>query len=543
MMSASEPAKSGMSLVKWCIIVIGFLLIVRAVTMAIVPLTDPSESRYGNICRNMALSDNFVEPMLIHKGEMTTFDGKPPLYFQIGGIACRIFGINEFAVRLPALLCGILTLLIVFGTVKRLAGSDTAVRTVVLLATAPFFCAFCGICITDMTLVLCVTGALCSYMLFTSVGLERPEKRLSGTRSGAVLRLAAAFPEKKFYSVCFFFFLGLGMLAKGPVALVLSGMPVFFYILFAKKWKELKDHAWITGFLVFFAVAAPWYWIMQSRDPEFLKYFFINENFKRFLIKNYGDKFGAGREYFRGMALIWSALANISMIVFLLWPLLKKDLRGKLFSRQDFTGGNALLAIPVLTVGSITLFWCLTSRVPVYYILPTVPAAAIATAVLLTRTGFFESEKRKRIFRVVSVVLGLSASIAIAAYYQVQLHTGIKFPQQAYAKALQTLKTDPACRGAAVYIARRTPYSAEFYLGGENLVLHKAEDVWKSLKESENSILIISDYEIDKLLEGYLPEKGSRHCKPRRLVGRFHAWRVYAPAEDRSGAEGNGVTP
>ena len=542
-MSASEPSAAGAPLVKWCIAVIGFLLIVRAVTMALVPLTDPSESRYGCICRNMALSDNFVEPMLIHKGEMTTFDGKPPLYFQIGGAACRIFGVNEFAVRLPALLCGILTLLIVFGTAKRLAGSDLAVRAVVLLATAPFFCAFCGICITDMTLTLCVTGALCAYMLFTSVELEHPGKRLSCDRSGTVLRLAAAFPEKKFYSICFFFFLGLGMLAKGPVALVLSGMPVFLYILFAKKWRELGNHAWITGFLVFFAVAAPWYWIMQSRDPGFLEYFFINENFKRFLIKDYGDKFGSGREFFRGMALIWFVLANISMIGFLGWTLRKKDRREKLFCRQDFTGGNALLAIPALAAGSITLFWCLTSRIPVYYILPTVPAAAIATAVLLTRAGFFESEKRRRVFRTISVVLGLSASIAIAAYYQIQLHAGTKFPQRAYAAALQFLKTDPAGRNAAVYIARRMPYSAEFYLGGENLVLHKSEDTWKSLANSRNSVLIISDYEIDKLLGGYLPEKGCPYFKPRRLLGNFHTWRVYAPEDAASGAEGNGVMP
>jgi len=498
-----DTVKPKMSLLKWCVITISLILIVRAVVMAVVPLTDPSEARYGNICKNMTLSGNFVEPKLIHRGAMTTFDGKPPLYFQMGATACKIFGINEFSVRLPALLCGILTLLIVYGTVKRLSDSTLAARTALLLAMTPFFCALCGLCLTDMALLLSVTGALCSYMLFTSVQM---------TGSGW---LRAQFCKKRLYSIGFFFFLGLGMLAKGPVAIVLAGMPVFLYVLIAKKWNELKDHAWIPGLIVFFAVAAPWYVIMQSRDPDFLEYFFVNENFKRFLFKSYGDKFGAGREFFMGMALVWFLVANISALSFLVYPLLNRKKRAKMLAKSDFTGGNALLAIPALASASITIFWCLTSRIPVYYILPTVPMFSITAAILLTRSGFFESDTCRKTFRITTVILGIGTSVVIAAFYLVMLHIGLQYPEPAYAEALRLLENDPSCKGKLVYFSRRMRYSGEFYMGKENLYLHDEEDVWYSLKNSKDSILLINEDEIRKKLEGYYPERGGKFFEAR----------------------------
>ena len=80
------------------------LILLRLLLNCMVPLMDPSEARYALICKIMAESGNYLEPKLIHDGILMNFEGKPPLSFQAGAIACRIFGVNLFAVRLPSFL-------------------------------------------------------------------------------------------------------------------------------------------------------------------------------------------------------------------------------------------------------------------------------------------------------------------------------------------------------------------------------------------------------------------------------------------------------
>lgn len=503
---------------KYSLIAVACLIIVRMISMAVIPLFDPSECRYANICANMAHEDNFVEPKLIHRGEMTIFDGKPPLYFQMGGIACKVFGYNGFSVRFPAMFCGILILLMTLFTVRKLSDTDTAVRAFLLCAATPFFLVFCGVSLTDMTLCLSVTGAIYAYMLFASVSAE------------------SKLREKKFWSISFFFSLGLGMLAKGPVALVLAGMPVFLYVLIANRWRELRYHAWVLGPLVFLAVAAPWYWIMQSRDPDFLEYFFINENFKRFLFKNYGDKFGSGREFFHGMALLWFLVANALAVLLIIPVFFKKQSRSKLLSKRDFLDGNALVVLPILAMGSITLFWCLTSRIPSYYLLSTVPVTSVAITVLLTRTGSFDEPKYRKGFLIICFIFSLTTILGLFITSEVAQRTTKKMPQRAYAFVRELQKNDPRCKNRQAYILRLNPYSAEFYLGKDHFVWHDAEDPWQSLHNAgkENNILMLTEFDINENMEGYDPQNKSRHFPQRKLAGTFGIWRVYYPVEEPS---------
>ena len=73
------------------------LVLLRLLLNVVVPLMDPSEARYALICKLMTETNNFLEPKLIHDGVLMNFEGKPPLYFQAGALACHIFGIDLFA--------------------------------------------------------------------------------------------------------------------------------------------------------------------------------------------------------------------------------------------------------------------------------------------------------------------------------------------------------------------------------------------------------------------------------------------------------------
>ncbi len=472
------------------------LLTLRVMLMAVMPLTDPSEARYGVLAVNMARHGDFVEPMFIHKGVYQSFDGKPPLYFQAGGVACKIFGQNEFAVRLPSMLSALMVLGIVFYTVRRLAGRNAAQAAALFCLSSCVFYLFSGFCMTDMLLTLCVTGAVCAYMLF------------AGSEGRG----------KKVFSVLFFGFLGLGMVAKGPVAVVMSGLPVFVYVCAGRRWKELAKHAWILGPLVFVAVALPWYVLIAQRNDDFLRYFFVDENFRRFVAAaDYGDKYGSGHDTFRGMALVWFAVANLPFLLLVAMPFLKKKAGLKIYAKGDFST-HPVTALSLLGCVCITGFWCLTSRALLAYLLPTVPLASMWLAVKLEEWRMLDEGWMVRTLK-----LGVVASCGVAwiglgvAMYLGHEWTG-KLPKWMYNDVLKIQRETPEYADAGFYFARREPYSAEFYLG-ERFRNHEPELVSVSVAKSTNDFLLVS--------KRYL--KDIKNVTPRKVVFKNPEWTVYAP--------------
>jgi len=339
------------------------LLAVRLALMAFVPVFDTSESRYAAISVNMARTGDFVVPHFTYEGHYQSFDGKPPLVFQAGGLACRLLGTEhpvalQFAVRVCPLVSALLLLAILFHGVKKLADDETARLAVLVCATATAFFAASGICMTDMTLTCCVAGALILYRCFA-------EAR----------QLRSAFGVMAL--------LGAGMIVKGPVALVLFGLPVFADACVNRRWRAVFAWQWLVAAPVFFLIAVPWFVLVEGRNPGAIVYFFYNENFLRFVKHDYGDKYGAGREAFRGVAILWALVATLP------WSLvLVSRLKSSLVSFRSCLKSSLVSCLSSLdldffslAVLSVTLFWCLTSRVLVYYLFPVIPLFAAALAI------------------------------------------------------------------------------------------------------------------------------------------------------------------
>ena len=482
---------------KNLLILLAIVLLARLADVLLLPVFDPSEARYAAICSNMALRGNFLEPQFVFRGTLQNFEGKPPLYFQLGGICCKIFGVNEFAVRLPALLAALGILAVLFFTVRKLHSERNAVIAALLCGIEPVFLIFCGFCMTDLLLCLTITGAVCAYTLFSAAG------RIS---------------EKKLWSCGFFVSLALGMIVKGPVALVLAGMPVFFFVLINNRWRELRYHAWVAGPVLFFLICLPWYLLMQMKNPDFLEYFFVNENFKRFLFKEYGDRYGAGRETFRGMSLVYFLACNLFCLIPALFPLFAR--------KKVFSGARKqcreLLADPLtgpaaLTVITNVLFWGLTSRVLITYLLPTIPATAVLAADLLERCGLCEEEKwaRRTGVWLSGAAVFCAAGLLYLGFFPLKIEVGAG---HFFRKTADT----PEYRKSSVYFLRRTPLSAEFYLR-ERVVNHPDEPREASLARSRRCLLFVPDSQLRKL----------KAPPDRKRIARSHGWSVYAPAGER----------
>jgi len=471
---------------------VALLFIARIFSASFMPLTDPSEGRYSAMARNMDISGNFLVPHYTYRGIYQSFDGKPPLYFQSAALSCRLFGHTPLGARFPSLLSAVLLILLAYHTAKRTASERAAVWVAVFGTLNVIFYVFAGIAITDMLLTFSICGAILSYMLF----LNAPERC-----------------EKKCVSILFFAMLGIGMLTKGPIAVGLAGLPIFFYTVVHKRWKDLKDHAWFLGVGLFLAIAVPWFALMTKENPDFLHYFFVNENFKRFFSAGeYGDKYGSGRDYFYGVSAVWFLAVNAPFYL-LLVPCI--------FSAAKTAPEKDVNSLAAWAFCSITLFWCLTIRVPVYYLLPTAPMLAFTLGVLLDRSGLLDGAWERR-FRIgawcFGILLGIGLFIAgIVSRYYMDKSTQIPL------KMLE--EYSEKC-----YFAEETPYTAEFYAGHGRLCPHPSEEVTDSLRKSKDCFLL---FRIDPWLRLTVlhPELIGPDGAPlgRKILFRQGLWTVCSP--------------
>ena len=398
---------------------LGLLLAARLAVMTVTPVFDPSESRYAVLAANMADSGDFVMPQFTHEGRRQSFQGKPPLLFQMGGVACKALGRSELAVRLPSFLAFALLLVIVFRTVKKIKDDESACAAVAATAGSTALYAIAGFCMTDMLLVLSVAGAILLYLQHA-----QGASRWAG------------------YGV--FALLGMGMLVKGPIAVALFGLSVLVWTALDKRGRALRTLPWFGGILLFLAIAVPWYALMTIRDPGFPRYFFINENLLRFLVHDYGDRYGAGRETFRGMAAVWFVVSTLPWCLFVI----------RSFTRRPWIIPPGLLSAGKLCFVSctaITCFWCLTSRVPLTYLAPTIPLFAVYLA-LHDRPGL--------ILRVFPAVAAGAILVLCGTLLFTVLRTD-KLPGRFFAD----IRTELG-QGARVAFLGRQPYSAEFYMPG-----------------------------------------------------------------------------
>jgi 4-amino-4-deoxy-L-arabinose transferase-like glycosyltransferase len=103
----TQPVKS----VLW---LLASVLLARLALSALIPFMDTTEPRYAEIARIMAQSNDWITPWF---NNGVPFWGKPPLSFWAQALSFKLFGVNEFAGRLPSWLAnlGIVGLIYALG--------------------------------------------------------------------------------------------------------------------------------------------------------------------------------------------------------------------------------------------------------------------------------------------------------------------------------------------------------------------------------------------------------------------------------------------
>lgn len=295
----------------WIVIagcILGSLLLLRFVTIAHLPYLDPSESRYALVGKIMSEDGDLFTPKVYKDGVVIPFLSKPPLHFWLEAASIELFGMNRVAVRLPSFISALIMLALTCYTAFRLLNLERAMVSGLLLFTSGLFFYMAGSTLVDMTLSAAITGVMASFIL-------------ASQEQSQTARLI--------WRYLFFFFLAMGTLTKGPIAVVFPGVSISLWSVLTREWSKVRELPWIRGGILFLLITAPVFLLIEQSNPGFLRYFFLNENFLRYLVKDYGDRFGSGHRYPYGSSWLF-LLAAFFPWTLLLLPLVLKRVRNGL---------------------------------------------------------------------------------------------------------------------------------------------------------------------------------------------------------------------
>ncbi len=333
---------------KSIIIAISGLLLLRFFSLALYPLMDTTEARYGEMARIMLETQNWVTPMFDYG---VPFWGKPPMFTWLSALGYSVFGVNEFGARAPHLLvgAGILLLIYPFATFTFKSARSGLFACVILTSTAAFLI-FSGSVMTDTALTFSITMAMVGFWMAWVTG------------------------EKK-WGYLFFIGLAFGLLSKGPLAIVLVGISLFLWLSINRQWSLLWGRLpWITGPLLMLIIAIPWYVLAELRTPGFLDYFIVGEHIKRFLVSGWeGDLYGSAHTQPRGM--IWL----LGLIALMPWtPILMTQL-GRIWRHASIQNDeySGVLSYLICWMLAPLLLFTMAGNILISYVMPALPAAAL----------------------------------------------------------------------------------------------------------------------------------------------------------------------
>jgi len=437
----------------WLLVVI---VISRLFSMAILPMIGTSEARYAEIARIMSESGDWITPWFDYD---VPFWGKPPLSFWLEAISFNIFGISEFSARLPSWLVNLGILALIYHLTRYLAGPFKALIACLLFSTMSLSFTMSGAVLTDPFLALGTSLSLVSVIF----AMRQP---LSNWR--------------------WWFFVGLaiGLLAKGPLALVLVGGPLFMWMIWRRRWRDLfANLPWFRGLLLTVLTVLPWYLLAEFKTPGFINYFIIGEHFFRFIDPGWsGDLYGDAHKqpygtiwvYWLWSTFPWGPLAVIAL-------LLRYFKRKTNNSRLKLTDEQRLLVLSSLFP---SLFFTFSGNILWTYQLPAlIPLAILIVQYIpnsLPSTNFGK-------LTVVSSVSFVPLLLMVLGFY------GYFYPEKL--KTEKTLvayyKKDKKESNSELIYMGKLPFSARFYSKGR-VSTKTIEELKTLLDENDGTIYYIA---------------------------------------------------
>jgi 4-amino-4-deoxy-L-arabinose transferase-like glycosyltransferase len=423
-------------------------------------LFEPDESRYAELPREMLARGDFVVPYL--EGE--PYLDKPPLFYWLVAAAYRVFGVGPGSARLvPALaLHGTVLLVYLFG--RRRFGERAALWGALGLALAPGFLGMGRLLVLDGLLTFWVT-----------LGLFAAYETVRGERFGRGWWALSAV-------AC-----GLGVLTKGPVALVLVAPPLWLHRRLGGPGLAVSRRAAAAYLAVVTAVALPWYVAVCVRRPEFAYTFLWEHHVLRFLAP-FAHEHGV---WFYGPVL----LAGLFPATLLTLPFVRflGSAEPAAVRRRTADLGFLLLA-----GGWCVLFFTLSACKLPTYVLPAFPPLALALGWYLAGSRWDHARPAY------AVAGGTFALLAVSHLVVLPWYASYRSPVTRPADLVRLC----ADRGVTVVCYPRNCDSVAFFLGRDDLRAYRSkdiEDLRKLVRERPRTVILCTHRHALRGLRQLLP--------------------------------------
>ncbi len=324
----------------------------------------PDEGRYAEIAREMVTSGDYVTPQL---NNIKYFE-KPPFFYWLESAFIKAFGMNEWNLRLPPALFGLIGCLFVYLGTRKLFNRRSGLLAGLLLASSGLYFTMSHFITPDIVFTVLLTGSLLAFLL----GVNEP----------------VTF-RRNIYFLSMYALAALATLTKGLIGILFPGMIIFLWLCCMQEWRILKQCCLITGLVLFLLIAVPWHLMVQNRNPEFFQFYFIDQHVLRYFT-NYAQRrqplwffptvVVAG--FFPWVCFLVASLAIQCRKNFTIagW---RQSLSQLWRQRQQYRN----LCFVIIWAVSITVFFTFSKSLLIAYALPVMPPLAILVALYLSSVG------------------------------------------------------------------------------------------------------------------------------------------------------------
>ncbi len=444
--------------------------VLRLLTLSAYPLHDTTEARYAEVARLMVISNDWVTPQI----EMgVPFWAKPPLSTWLTAASFKLLGFSEFAARLPAFLLTLLTIALVFRLGRKLFSPEAAIASCAILLTSLVGFVASGAVMTDATLMLATTLSLVSFF-------------------------QAVCEPRSLWRYGFFVGLGLGLLAKGPIALVLVGLPILVWSLWHRSFDWLwRAVPWVTGSIVMLAIAGPWYWLAEIRTPGFLEYFLLGEHWLRFVESGWqGDLYGSAHPRTRGTIWLYGFAAALPWSVVAIYAVARAI--GKRVMLPTLTPVQAFLLLWMLAP---LIFFTLAGNILAAYVLPGMPAFALLL-------GDWVSSRTRSLAYAGWLVPGLVAIAVTAGLFESMAYRSQRDLVEYH------IENSPS---SGLYYFPKLPHSASFYSSGAAKLIPTEQALLEFVASNDEGFIAVR-----KKYASDVPKEAERWLQATKEIGDYY---------------------
>ena len=331
------------------------LLIIYFLNM-LLDVMELDAAQYANISMEMSYNKSFLE--VYYRGN--DYLDKPPLLFWLSSLSFIVFGVGNFAYKLPSVIILLLGIYSTYRFAQMWYNKEIARMAALIFASTQALFLITNDVRTDINLVGLVIFSIWQISLYIK------ENKWRNLILGAIGT-------------------GGAMLAKGPIGIVIPALVIGSDLLLKRKWKDIFKYQW----LVFLGIVAivlfpmsyglyvqfdlhPEKFVYEMQGPSGLKFFYWTQSFGRITGDSYWENDASFFFFFH--TILWDlqpwVLLFIPALIISLINLVRKKFKPS--DHEEY----------ISTAGFILVFLALSKsnfKLP-HYIFPIFPLAAIITA-------------------------------------------------------------------------------------------------------------------------------------------------------------------